>query len=340
MPKKKAGVAIGTWPTPERTIRVLRSPRFRFESFFLDQLRATGTIDRQADLNARYRLNIEAITFADSVGYFVDRVPEVCQSEFPPAWCLAAGIIIVDGRTLLIESLIANGKLTPESRLGWQKISRRAEFIEFAPSLFRQIKAKGWSAQKALDILDRLFAAVSGTAYPIPGSDLDRHCREHPEDPICWVAGIGFISGRARNLARELVLVSLLQREKLLSEEQTRAIYDVTYKELTPRRGLMDLPIPAGVIIVDGLELDPKDRAEIISSLGSSRVGLVDPDSPWAEKCLGEEPPPICRFINAFPIATTLTSELIKYKMWSKKDALEAWNKLQKSVSGEIIVDL
>ncbi len=333
---KKGSVEIGTWPTPEKTFRVTGSPKFRFESFFLDQLRTNKAINPQGDLTARFRLNIEAVRFADSIGRFIDRVPEVCQSEFPPPWCLAAGGVVTSGRVLLIESLIANGKLAFESRMEWQKISHRADFVELAPTLFRQIKARGWSAQKALDILDRSFTAVSGTAYPVPGSDLDRYCREHPEDPVCLVAGVGFISGQARNLARELVLVSLLQQEDLLSEEQTRAIYDVIYGELTPRPGIMDLPIPAGVIITD---LFPKHRAEILFALGANRVGLVDPDSPWADKCLGDDPPPICRFINTFPIAATLTAQLIKYRVWSKKDAIEAWDKLYNTVGGVIIVD-
>jgi len=329
MQKTTENVAIGTWPTPEKTMK-----NFRFESFFLDNLLSAGTIDRKTDLNARYQLNIEAVKYVDSVGYFIDHVPEVCLSKFPPPWCTVAGIIIVDGRKMLVESLIANGKLDAQSRLGWWKIIRNFNFFEFAPSLFRQIKAKDWSSQKSLHILDRSFSAVSGMAYPIPGSDLDRYCREHPEDPICWVAGIGFISERARNLAREIVLVSLLQQEDLLSIEQTRAIYDVIYRELAPHYAAMDLSILAGGVIIEGFKLSPKLRAEIITALGTNKVGLVDPESPWADICLKENPPPICRFINAFPIASTLTTQLIKLKIWTKKDAYEAWDRLHGLVSG------
>jgi hypothetical protein len=331
MPKKRVSVAVGTWPTPEGPISFLRPSGFRFESFFLDQLRAAKTIDGEADLDARFRLNVEAVRFADSLGYFTDRMPEVCRSESPPLWCRMAGGVIIEGSLLLVEALVANGMLALESRLGWLKICRGAEFLEFAPTLLRQVKAKGWSAQKVLDVLD--------LSYPIPGSDLDRHCREHPEDPICWVAGTGLVSARARNLARELVLVSLLQQEKLISAEQTKAIYDVTYMELTPRYGLTDLPIAMAAIIAEGLGLDPKHRAEILSSLGSSPVGLIDPDSPWAEKCMGEEPPPICHFMSRFPVATALTTELVKHKIWSERVATDAWSRVQKYIGGGVVVD-
>ena len=143
-PSKKqstGSAAIGTWPTPERmtigsvaidTVLLPESPRFRFESFFLDQLRAAGAIDAQADLAARFRLTIEAIQVADSVGYVVDWVPEVCLSANPPRWCwyirgddmtgkpspicLVCAGVTTEGRLLLTESLIANGFLARDSQ--------------------------------------------------------------------------------------------------------------------------------------------------------------------------------------------------------------------------------
>lgn len=358
--KKPTGrAAIGTWPTPERmtigsvaidTVPLPERPRFRFESFFLDQLRAAGAIDAQADLTARFRLTIEAIQIADSVGYVTDRVPEVCLSANPPRWCWAAsvvdadrrppcpmcGVVVTDGRILVFESLIANRVLVPESRLSWRSLARSAEFVAYAPSLVLRIKADGWSAQKALDILDRSFTAISGVAYPAPDGYWDKYCREHPENRICWVIHTDFRSGGARNLAQELVLVTLLHQEKLLSTDQTRAIYDVTYNGLTSHRSTTDVSLVAGVIIVDGLKLSPKQRVQIIGSLGSNRVGLVDPDSPWADICFGPNPPPICKFISTFRAAATLTTQLIKNNLWSRNDALQAWGRLHASLGGRI----
>lgn len=345
-------VAIGTWPTPERPIT-----GFRFESFFLDQLRAAGAIDSQADLNARFRLAVEAVKLADSVGYFFDRVPEVCLSEFPPPWCPYAGGVIIDGRILIVDSLIANGALLPESGGRWRNIARNRGFMEFAPTLFGQIKAAGWSAQKALELLDRSFAAVSGAAYPAPDSYWERYCREHPEDPICWVIHEAFSTEQGRNLARELVFVSRLQQEKLLSGEQTRAIYDLYSGNLPRPAGgvIVDLypypipaggiitalhPIPAGIIIVDGLKLDPKQRNAILVSLATNRVGLVDPDSPWADICFQENPPPICKFISTFPLAATLTTQLVKHKLWTRDAALKAWNQLWAAVGRREVTGL
>jgi hypothetical protein len=331
-------IAIGTWPTPEK-----RMSRFRFECFFLDQLLAVGAIDSRVDLNARFRLNVEAVKLADSAGYFVERVPEVCESEFPPEWCLAAkgsmsGVVITGGRILLLDSLIANGALHRELRAGWLKVAQNYAFTDFAPSLFRHIEAKGWSAQKRLAVLDRSFAAVSSTAYPIPDGDLDRYCREHPEDPQCWIVGLGFGSWRARSLAQEMVLVYLLHQEELLSLEQTKAIYEATYRELaTPRGSAMDLALPAGGIIVNGLTLKPEQQFVIVQSMATARIGYVDPDSPWADICLGKNPPPICRFISAFPVAATLTAELVKHKIWDQKDALEAWTRLHSTIAGGVV---
>ncbi len=359
--KKPTGsAAIGTWPTPERmtigsvaidTVPLPERPRFRFETFFLDQLRAAGAIDAQADLAARFRLTIEAIQIADSVGYFIDRVPEVCLSANPPRWCWyirgvdmtgkpfpicpVCGGYTTDGSILLINSLIANGFLARDSRIIWRNLARRTNFIEVTPTLLKNIRISNWSAQRALDILDRSFAAVSGALYPGPDGYWYKYCREHPEDRICWLIHADFFSSRARNLAQELVLVTLLHQEKLLSTNQTRAIYDVTYSGLTSHRSISDVSLSAGEIIIDGLKLNPKQRVEILGSLATNRLGLPPPDGPWACRCLCQDPPPPnCKFINSFPIATALTTQLVKHKLWSKDDALKAWNKVYISVTG------
>lgn len=330
-------VAIDTLPMPEKPIR--------FERFFLDQLRAAGAIDSQVDLNARFRLNIEAIKWADTVAYPMDGVPEECLQPSPPRWCwviasrtsLVARGVTTEGRILLVDSLLANGVLVAKSPSGWHSMARTASFVEFAPTVFQHIKADGWSAQKAMDILDRSFAAVSGVAYPAPDGYWGRYCIEHPEDRICWLIHEQFASAQTRNLARELVLVSLLQQEKLLSIEQARAIYDVTYRDLSTRRGLTDLSIVAGVVIVNGLRLNPKQRNGILNALATSRVGLIDPDSPWADICFRENPPLICRYIHAFPRGATLTTQLVKHGIWAKADAIRAWSNLYRSRGGGVI---
>lgn len=339
---KKGSLAIGTWPTPEK------GQGFRFENFFLDNLHSIGAIDRQTDLKARFDLNIELVAGAvvtDGRILGVDSIAGaiIVDGEILGVESLAgviihngrilgveslAGGVTTDGRILLVESLVSNGVLAPELGMRWRRVLRNAGGIEFAPSLFRQIQAKDWSHQKALEILDHSFSAVSGVAYPIPGSDLDKHCREHPEDPLCWVIGTKFNSYRGMRLASELILVSLLNNENLLTYEQTRAIFDTIHKGLTSSQGIKDLSIPQGVIIVDGLDLQPKQRAAMISSLGINRVGLIDPDSPWAEICAKENPPPICKFINTFPIAMALTTQLVKVDIWSQAEALDAWNQL------------
>ena len=236
---------------------------------------------------------------------------------------------------MLTGSLIANGFLARDSRIIWRNLARRTNFIEVAPTLLKNIRISNWSAQKALDILDRSFAAVSGVAYPAPDGYWYKYCREHPEERICWVIHADFFSSRARNLAQELVLVTLLHQEKLLSTNQTRAIYDVTYSGLTSHRSISDVSLSAGEIIIDGLKLNPKQRVEILGSLATNRLGLPLPDGPWACRCLCQDPPPPnCKFINSFPIATALTTQLVKHKLWSKDDALKAWNKVYISVTG------
>lgn len=308
-------VAIDTVPLPEEPMG-----DFRFEYFFLHHLFTAKAIDRHTDLMTRNRLTIEAIRAADSLGYL--SAPSRTVGT-------VSDLVFDDARMLLVDALVANKAIKPEHRARWLKIARSTDFVDFAPSLFLRITFKGWDSEKALGILDRSFTAVAGTAMPVPnGGDWEKHCREHPEDPVCHVIDTRLTSSRARDLARGTVLVWELHREGLLNYEQTRAIYDVAFKALTRRRGMADLSIPAGGIITDHLRLEPDPRAEIFRSLGINRVGVVDPESPWAERCLGEEPPPICRFIMAFPVAAAFTTQLVRHKIWERQEAVKAWTDL------------
>jgi hypothetical protein len=216
-------------------------------------------------------------------------------------------------------------------------VARSTPIAEFAPTLFRSLRGKKWTPESGLEMLDRSFAAVSRTAYPVPGSDLDRHCREHPTDPICVIAGTGgFVSDRARLLARDLVLVFLLHDAGMITERQTRAILDVTYHSLTPSSFATDLTIAAGGIIVDSLVLDPKVRGEMLASMATNRAGYVDPEGPWAEECLGKKlPPPQCRFMRAFPVAVELVAQLVTRDVWSRDAAFEALGTLCVQMSGD-----
>lgn len=310
-------VAIDTVPLPEKPFG-----GFRFESFFLDQLTHAGALSKKADLMGRAHLSIEAIAAAETGGYIDAKV---------------GGVIIdsgrfVDGRALLIDSLIANKALSAEDRPGWLRVSRAADFSEFAPSLFRGIEAKDWSAEKALDILEEAFAAGSGAAMPGPGCGMDLYCRKHPMSPICHAMGTMLSSLGAKHLARGVVLYWKLYEAGLLTDEQTRAIFDVTYQALTPREGLADLTISASRTLSDLLELDPVQRINIEGSLAVNRVGLVDPDSPWADKCSGPNPPPICPFIHSFTVAHEFTKQLVRYEVWAMDDAVKAWSDLYSMV--------
>jgi len=326
MQKPISNVAIGTWPTPERILE-----NFNLESFFLDQLVRTKVFDRQMDLDLRFQLAIDSIKRAERAGYFVDRVPDECKSEPIPPWCLVAGVIIDDGRILLIDNLIANGVLEAQTHQFWQKFVYEKQFIHSLPTLFRHFKIKGWTAEKSLSILDQSFEAVSGVAYPIPDSDLDKFCRKHPASPICKIAGIGFSTEFGRNLARELIIVGLLEQENVIRPEQARAIYDVYLKKVNPVSTASDISIYAGIIIIDGLALDKKTQVNIKNTLATERITYIDPDSPLARICFGASPPPFCHFMRAFPVAAILTDQLVQNKIWSEKIAQEIWTDLYRA---------
>ncbi len=292
MQKPISNVAIGTWPTPERILE-----NFNLESFFLDQLVDTKVIDPQTDLNLRFQLAIDSIKRAEVAGYFVDGVPAECKSKPIPPWCLVAGVIIDDGRMLLIDNLIANGALPAQTQRFWKKFIYEKHFAQSFPTLLRHFKVKGWTAEKSLTLLDHIFEAVSGVAYPIPGSDLDEYCRKHPTSPVCKVAGIGFDTVHGRNLAMELTLVTFLEQEHVIRPEQTRAIYDAYLNKVNPVSTASDISIYAGVVVVDGLVLDKKTQLHIKNTLASAHVGYIDPDNPLADMCTGANPPIICHFM-------------------------------------------
>ena len=320
---------IGTWPTPERA-------GFRFERFFLDKLLEVGAIDQNANANARFQLASAAIGDAERAGDFFEQVPEECHGPHSAPWCdiaTAKGVVVTEGRTLLVDSLAANGFVDHLTSRRWREIARTHELSDFAPSLFQQMgtSSKDWKVQRGLEILDQAFVATSGASIPVPGSDFERHCHEHPEDPMCWIASASLGSHMGRVLTRELAIISLLQSDELLHEYQAAAIYDAYERDVSVSAGIRDISHVAGGIIVEGMpKLEREDRAEIAFAVARRRgaVGYVDPDSPWAEICSKPSPPPICPLIREFPAAAALTSELVRREIWPGNDALQAWDEV------------
>lgn len=312
---EKSVVAIDTVPLPE-------SPAFRFDRFLVDKLVDTKAIDGKAEPLTRFGLALEALREAEQVGYIVD-YPHVCFSDNPPEWCKYAGGVTTEGRVLLIDSLLANGGINNSAWSSWRAVAAKLDLASLAPRLFQEI---GMKAERSLEILDK--AAVAGAAMPVPGSELDRFCREHPEAPICQLALQPFESIRARRLASELVMVSMLHQDGLIQDEQAATIYNGYYNDLSPGLALRDISIYSGVIVTDGLVLDAKAKAEISLAIGSrlGTVGSFGPDSPWADICFGPNPPRICWVISQFPAAAALVTELVNREVWSKKDALQAWS--------------
>lgn len=321
---RKSLVAIDTVPLPER-------PAFRLERFLVDKLVEAKVIDREAESRTRFGLALGALREAELVGYIVD-YPHVCLSDNPPEWCKYASTNTGNGRVLLVDSLMANGQIDQNSWRSWREVAAKVELTAFAAPLLRQIGVK---PERSLEILDQ--ASVASMAMPVPGSELDRYCREHPEDPICQVASQPFDSIRGRRLASELVMVSLLHHDKVLKDEQVTAVYNGYHESLSAGLGLSDISPYLGGVTTEGLTLGLKERAEISVAIGRhlGAVGYVDPDSPWADICSKPSPPRICWFISRFPAAAALTTELVKRKIWPEKSALQAWNEMAAILSRE-----
>ena len=323
---RKSWVAIDTVPLPER-------PAFRLERFLVDKLVEAKVIDREAESRTRFGLALGALREAELVGYILD-YPHVCLSDNPPEWCKYAGAVITDGRVLLIDALLENGRIDQTAWSGWRGAATKLGLADFAPRLFQEI---GLKSDRSLEILDQ--ASVASVAMPLPGSDLDRYSREHPEDPICQVASQPFDSIRGRRLASELVMVSLLHHDKVLKDEQVTAVYNGYYEGLTAGLGLSDLSPYFGGVTTEGLTLGGKEKAAISVAIGRhlGAVGYVDPDGPWADICSKPSPPRICWFISRFPAAAALTTELVRRKIWPEKAALQAWNEAAAILSQEPI---
>lgn len=305
----------------------------RFEEFFLDHLAATGTFDTQNDLLARARLCLEVISGRDSVGYFVEGIPPECRRRPIPKHCLVAKGISVDATLTTINALAANGFLPPDSRRYWNTLCQSFSFIEIVPSVFNEITRthKSWTAQSALEVLNRTFEAVTGVAQPAPDGEgkWAEHCRTYPNDPMCWIGSLTFTSPAARQLAQGLLVTAALHQYELLKDVQVRSIYNVSYRAMTARQGFSDLDLRSGDVIIDGLSLDPKQKAAIATSLAATQVGVVDPESPWADICEGSDAPRICQYVRAFPVAAKFTTQLINHGSWDKQPALQAWVQLE-----------
>jgi hypothetical protein len=81
-------------------------------------------------------------------------------------------------------------------------------------------------------------------------------------------------------------------------------------------------------MILDALDLNPIQRNTIRRGLAPTGVGRFGPDSPWAEICSSSNPPRICRYLGAFPVASALTLGLIRAKVWETEDAFRAWDSI------------
>ncbi len=306
---------------------------FPLATFFVDEIRRRAKLD---DLTTRFRLNMAAIQTAETVGYWEDEIPAECKQPNPPKWCWLARGVVPDIAMTLVSALAANGHLTHDRFGMWNTFAVSGSFIEFAPSLFREIGRvdKSWTAERALEVLDRTFVAVSDVARPAPGGETEweAHCREHPTDPICLMGSSHFTTPIGRQIAQTLLVSSALWESKLLKDDQLRTIYDASYGTLTAGSKTSDIDLVSGGVITDGLALDKKVKMAITASLAGASVGLIDPDSPLAEQCDKPNPPPICRSINVFPIATKLTTELVRHEIWSADQAEAAWTRLARTL--------
>jgi hypothetical protein len=317
-------VAIDTVPLPEK-------PAFQFERFLVDKLAEAKVIDAKAEPLTRFNLALDALRQAEKVGYVVD-YPHVCLTDNPPEWCKYAGALRTEGRILLIDTLLESGAIKQSSWPSWRAMAAKLDLASFAPRLFQEI---GLKPERSIEILDK--ASVASLAMPVPGSDLEKYCREHPETPRCQLASSPLESLSGQRLASELVMISMLHQDNLLQDDQASAIYNGYYNDLSGGLALRDISIHAGVVVIDGLSVDAKLKARILVSVGKrlGSVGYIDPDSPLASICFGPNPPKFCWAISQFPAAAALTSELVSHQIWPKDDALKAWTEAAVILSRE-----
>lgn len=315
--------AIGTWPTPERWSRYVR-----LETLILNHIR--NRIDNErSDLTTRFKLNLEAIRESSVVGYpLPDDFSSPCFSDNPPEWCKYAGIIITEGYRLLIESLAANRLLDHGERENWITVLQEWPLLEVAPNLLRQVgmKQKGLGTDLIVEILDTSAKTSSGVEIPVPGSELEIYCQKHPEDPLCQRIRYSFKTPLAQRLASEIVLISLLHQHNIINGEQVRLIYDTVFRGVTAPRGVSDISLAAGGIIVDGYIHDDQKRALIFTAIAQAKVSSIPPED-FPEECLKPNPPPWCLVISAFPVAMELIMQLAKVKILEDRDivSLSRW---------------
>ncbi len=319
------------------TVPLLEHPIIRLETLILYQLRNTHS-NVDGDLAARFKLNILAIQELGRLGLIgPDANPDhPGLAKNPPRWCWSAGLGVGNGHSLLVDFLSANGHLDFHMRELWKSLIIERSFFELAPILLREVVfgLKGWTAEETIKVIDESFWAGSGTRMPVRGSDLYQHCKDHPEDPRCWVAEQSFAVPRARGMASELAFVFSLYKHDFINPEQTRVIFDVFYKGLTVHRGLSDIDLAAGVVIVESNVRDRKLVSTMTASMAKPEVGYFEAGSHWEEICSQPNPSLPCLVMRNFPVAVRVVDQFVKANILEEKAVQGMWNLLGKVLGG------
>ncbi len=302
-------VAIDTVPLPESPIR--------FELFFLDHLADIEAISPELDIDLRTRLSLVAIGTWPT--------PEYPEDELVAT---LAGVIIDDGRQLVIDSLEANGHIPHNSHRRWLAAVEGSTLASCLPGLLRDAKVKGWTDSATIDLLETTFAGVAGMGYVIEGSPMDEYCRRNPHDPRCHVMSGAFMTMDERLIAQDVLIVRELYRNELLTLPQTRAILNTFFLAITPTRRWADLPVRSAGMILDSLDIEAMQRNKIRRMFTHGGAARYGPDSPWADICSGSNPPRICLYLHGLPVAAAFTLGLVQAKVWEIEDAFMAWDSL------------
>lgn len=323
---RSASVEIGTWPTPEQ-------PEVRLESFFLDRLAEQGIMPVDAALNARLELALAAAQSVGRVG-LVDDPSSPCFQPNPPKWCIFATGMAADHRLVLVDALVENGRIEVDSWRAWRDIASNSPLVGFAPSLLRE---SGVKPEQSIRSLTQAFDATVG--MPVPGSDLEKFCRENPGHPICVVASRGFDTAFERQLAQELAIISTLHGDKVIGDDQFSAILTSVAGQAATVSGVHDISTVAGIIIVDGLPLDAKVKAQMLREVRADRgyVGAAQIEfvKAYCETRYQKKLPwPVPKPCGMGPIimklerSLTLTTQLMEHGVWTQKQAIETWQEL------------
>ena len=281
------------------------SRRPRFEARILELLHRTVG-DEQKDAIARFQLTLNALNTVTISPKLLDCLsnPKECFRYKPPVLT-----VIPPPCKTLVNHFVARGFVNSVQANALTTLE--VPLLMVAPSLLRNIAPRAkLSSDQIVAFLDQ--AASAGGLVGKPHPDDDDYCREHPQDPLCWVMASRLLDGAAQQTGAEMVLTWRLYEQKLIDHGTFKNVIGFYHDVLTA--DATDMTLDSATKLVE-VYADAPAAAALTTTLASGAVGDFAPGSPIPPECQPPNPEPWCTRAREAGMASLLTQALIEHKL-------------------------